>query len=64
MPKVSALFFLSESMHDRVWHTCQKGTDIAKETVDMIATETGFKANITSLQASDDMTKKLIDIVA
>ena len=42
----------------------QEGTDIEKETVDMITTEEGFKANITSLQASEDMTKKLIDIVA
>ena len=30
----------------------QEGTDIAKETVDMISTEEGFKANITSLQIS------------
>ena len=42
----------------------QEGTDISKETVDMIATESGFKANIKTLQASEDMSKKLIDIVA
>ncbi|MGO9014731.1 MAG: flagellar basal body protein [Dissulfurispiraceae bacterium] len=42
----------------------QEGTDIAKETVDEISTEEGFKANVTSLQASEEMTKKLIDIVA
>ncbi len=42
----------------------QEGTDIAKEMVDMIATEEGFKANIKTLQASEDMSKKLIDIVA
>jgi len=42
----------------------QVGTDISKETVDMIATEAGFKANIKSLQASEDMRKNLIDIVA
>lgn len=42
----------------------QEGTDLAKEAVDMIATEAGFKANIKSLQASEDMKKKLIDIVA
>ena len=42
----------------------QEGTDLAKETVDMITTEEGFKANIKSLQTSEEMTKKLIDIVA
>ncbi len=42
----------------------QAGTDLAKETVDMISTEEGFKANIKSLQTSEDMTKKLIDILA
>jgi len=47
---------LSQSSHE--------GTDLAKETVDMITTEEGFKANIKSLQTSDDMIKKLIDIVA
>ena len=42
----------------------QAGTDIAKETVDMITTEEGFKANTHTLQASEEMTKKLIDIIA
>ena len=42
----------------------QEGTDISKETVDLITTEEGFKANIKSLEASEDMTKALIDIVA
>jgi flagellar basal-body rod protein FlgC len=42
----------------------QEGTDIAKETVDMISTEEGFKANIKSLQASEDMIENLIDIIA
>jgi len=41
-----------------------EGTDISKETVDMIATESGFKANIKTLQASEDMSKTLVDIIA
>ena len=47
-----------------VGQSASPGVDLAKEMADVMITQNGFKANLKTLQTSEELTKSVIDIKA